>query len=256
MSVELIAEIGSNWNGDEATALTLMYEARAAGADTVKFQHYPDKRYGPHRIPVKLLGHLKEAADSMNLGFLCSVFDLTTLIEYVEVCQPKRVKIASPELVHHELLQACALHGLHILLSTGMSTPTQILDALNVIYAAGGSATTLHCVSSYPAPPEELNLRAMKRLGEFGDYGLSDHTLDPVVAPVMAVSMGASVIEKHFTLDTSQDGPDHSYALDPAGFKRMVHAVRLAESMLGSGRKAVMPSEDPLARRTPEWMAA
>ncbi len=250
MSVEIIAEIGSNWNGDQDTAEDMFETAAKCGADTVKFQHYPDDRYGPHPMSLDDLDLFDDFARQMGVGFLCSVFDERTLNEYIEGCSPTRVKIASPELTDHKLLGACADAGLDIILSTGMSTEHQIVDAVHVIESKGAKVTLLHCVSSYPAPPVEMNLRAMRRLSRYGPVGLSDHTLDPVVAPIMAVALGATIIEKHFTLDKEQEGPDHFYAVDPKGFKQMVDAVRLAEAMLGDGRKRVMPSEDPTDRRT------
>ncbi len=249
MSVEIIAEIGSNWNGDQDTAEDIFEAAAKCGADTVKFQHYPDDRYGPHVMSLDDLDLFDDFARQMGVGFLCSVFDERTLNEYCEACGPTRVKIASPELTDHRLLGACADAGLDVVLSTGMSTEHQIVEAVHVIESKGAKVTLLHCVSSYPAPPEEMNLRAMRRLSRHGPVGFSDHTLDPVVAPVMAVALGATVIEKHFTLDTSQDGPDHFNSLDPRDFREMAYSVRLAESMLGDGRKRVMPSEDPTDRR-------
>jgi N,N'-diacetyllegionaminate synthase len=254
--IEIVAEIGSNHNGDPYTACELIRVATRAGASTIKAQHYPNNRYGPNVMPRKWLSTLTKFASVTGVGFLCSVFDHQTLAEYVEECAPTRVKIASPELTDHHLLRSCAQAGLHIILSTGMSTEEQIAAAVSVIEDRGAKVTLLHCVSSYPSPPDEMNLRAMRRLSRYGPVGLSDHTLDPVVAPVTAVALGAVMIEKHFTLDRSQDGPDHSYAVDPEGLKQMCDAVRMAEAMLGDGRKRVMPSEDPGARRTEEWRAA
>lgn len=251
---EIIAEIGSNHGGDTGHAQLLVDAAAGAGADTVKFQHYPDTRYGPHPLTPQQLRALCDYTHGRKLGFLCSVFDSKTLGEYVRECEPQTVKIASPELTDHALLRECAGYGLRIILSTGMSTTSQILQALEVIYnEADTKVTLLHCLSSYPAPPDELNLKAMLQLGSYGDYGLSDHTLDPVVAPVAAVALGACVVEKHFTLDRGHEGPDHSYAVDPDGFRLMVDAVRMTEQVLGDGLKRVMPSEDATDRRTREW---
>ncbi len=253
MSVEIIAEIGSNWNGDQDTAEDMFDSAAACGADTVKFQHYPDDRYGPHPMSVGDLELFEDFSHQMGVNFLCSVFDEKTLGEYIEVCSPTRVKVASPELTDHKLLRACAAAGLHIILSTGMSTYEQVSEALGVVFNSGSRGLTLlHCVSSYPAPPGEMNLMAMVKepWAAFASYGLSDHSLDPIVAPVAATVLGATMIEKHFTLDKTQEGPDHSYAADPEGFRQMVDAVRLAEAMLGDGRKRVMPSEDPTDRRS------
>ncbi len=253
VSVELVAEVGSNWNGNQDTAEDIFEAAASCGADTVKFQHYPDTRFGPHPMSADDLDLFNDFARQFEVGFLCSVFDENTLREYIETCSPTRVKIASPELTHHDLLRFCATAGLDIILSTGMSTEQQVSEAVAVIERANAKVTLLHCVSSYPAPPEEMNLRAMRRLSRYGPVGLSDHTEDPLPAPVAATCLGATMIEKHFTLDKDQPGPDHWYALSPDGFRVMVNAVRIAETMLGDGRKQVMPSEDPFDRRTPEW---
>jgi len=257
LAVELVAEIGSNHNGDSGTAMRLIYEAAQAGANTVKFQHYPpDGRYGPHPLGKGWMQGFQIHAKDCGVDFLCSVFDQDTLEDYLVACAPSRVKIASPELTDHQLLRACGNAGLHVILSTGMSTEQQISEAVRVIEETGVSVTLLQCVSSYPAPPEEMNLMAMRRLSRYGKVGLSDHSLNPIVAPVTATALGAVMVEKHFTLDRSQDGPDHGYAVDPEGFGAMVEAVRLCERMLGDGRKRVMESEDPTDRRTEEWRAA
>ena len=238
------------------TADDIVSAAGQAGADTVKFQHYPDDRYGPYVMRPEHLGWMQDLAVREGIGFLCSVFDQATLEDYLVACAPSRVKIASPELTDRQLLRACGNAGLHIILSTGMSTEQQIAEAVQVIEETGVGVTLLQCVSSYPAPPEEMNLTAMRRLSRYGKVGLSDHSLNPIVAPVTATALGAVMVEKHFTLDRSQDGPDHGYAVDPEGFRAMVEAVRLCERMLGDGRKRVMDSEDPTDRRTEEWRAA
>ncbi len=255
MSVELVAEVGSNWNGSLETAELLINAVAECGADTVKFQHYPDNRYGPHPIPISWLSHLNHVAKSWNLNFLCSVFDIASLHEYVIECEPTRVKIASPELTYNELLLACVDAGLEVILSTGMSTESEIREATAVLYTADHDVkvTLLHCTSSYPPPLAEMNLNGMLWLSQFANAGLSDHSLDPIMAPVIATSLGASMIEKHLTLDRQQDGPDHAYALDPKDFSVMVAAVRTAEMMLGDGVKQVMPSEDPSDRRNEAW---
>lgn len=254
MSVRIIAEAGSNHNGSYTTAQRLIEAAAKCGCDYVKFQHYPDKRYGPHPMTTHWLEGLNDWADLHSVGFMCSVFDLRTLEEYVDAVPDSPVKIASPELTDDALLKAAAQTGREIILSTGMSTEAQIAHAYVLLLHS--PLTLLHCTSSYPAPPEEVNIRAMgESLLHEHEYGLSDHTLDPTTAPVAAVALGATTIEKHFTLSRTQNGPDHSYALNPLELADMVRAVRLCEQMLGDGVKRVMPSEDPTARRTAEWRA-
>lgn len=254
MSVEVVAEIGSNWNGNYQTAEMIIAEAAICGADTVKFQHYPDERYGPHVLSRDDLIDFSDKAVSHGMRFLCSVFNLRTLRDYVDAVTPTRVKIASPELTDHDLLRACGESGLEVILSTGMSTKDQVFEALNVLYDVDATVTLLHCTSSYPAPPDEMNLKAMKTLSSIASFGLSDHSLDPTIAPVVATALGASMIEKHFTLNRFDQGPDHGYSLDPPYFAAMVAHIRCAEQMLGDGDKRVMPSEDPTDRRTEEWV--
>lgn len=245
MTVEVIAEIGSNWQGDLKVLGHLSEAAAQAGADTVKVQHYMPE-LGPHPFTPTLLAGAKGVVESHGLKFLASVFDLRTLQEYRDACQPTRVKIASPELTHDHLLRE--LGGLEVLLSTGASGWRLVEHAMEVVPTP---LTLLHCVSAYPAPPEEMNVSVISDLLEISGcpVGLSDHTLDPATAPVMAVALGATVIEKHMTLDRTLDGPDQSYALEPDEFAFMVEKVRLAAIMVGDGEKRPMPSEDVSARR-------
>lgn len=248
MTVEVIAEIGSNWNGDMGVLNQLAEVAARAGAATVKVQHYPDQ-LGPCPFTPAQLATAKGLIRAWDVGFLASVFDQRTLDDYRTVCKPARVKIASPELTKDDLL--AELGGLEVLLSTGASNLRQVRHATSLLNRVDAtSVTLLHCVSAYPAPPDHMNLRAMVTLtGLATSVGLSDHTMHPYAAPVAAVALGATVIEKHLTLSRDGDGPDHPYALEPDEFTNMVDAIRLTESMLGDGLKRVMPSEDPHDRR-------
>lgn len=248
MTVEVVAEVGSNWNGNLRTLDKLAIEVASAGADTLKVQHYPPA-LGPHPFTKLQLRQARQIAHSHGLKFLASVFDQRTLDEYLDVCDPDRVKIASPELTRDDLLEQ--LPPLVVLLSTGMSTLEQIDHANEILDGDADSLVLLHCVSAYPAPPREMNLRVLKAMkARYGHpVGLSDHSLNPTVAPTAAVALGAILVEKHLTLSRDQKGPDHAYALGPAGFADMVSAVRACDRMLGSGKKRVMPSEDPTDRR-------
>ena len=243
----IVAEIGSNHDGDLAKAYELIDAAAECGADAVKFQHYPDTSFGPVPMPQEWLGDLYDHANAKGVDFLCSVFDARTMREYLEL-EVGLVKVASPELVRDDLLDMIP-DGYEVMLSTGMSTVPQINHAVARLRYRS-TLTLLHCTSAYPPPPSEMNLRAIPTLREL--YGLpvgfSDHSLD-VTAPVAAVALGACVVEKHFTLARGGAGPDHFYALEPWSFRRMVGLVRETELMLGDGVKRVMDCEDPTDRR-------
>jgi sialic acid synthase SpsE len=207
--------------------------------------------------------------------FLCSPFGIQSARELRDL-QPEFIKIASPELNFTALLKEIASYGLPVLLSTGVSTLGDIEDALSILKGAGGESAgvcLLHCVTSYPAPAEDYNLRVLKSLRQvFGcSVGISDHSMEAELTPVLAVAMGAAVIEKHFCLSRSDPGLDDPIALPPSGFTRMVQSVReasktesrevlarmyrergqkLVEAVLGDGVKRLAPSEKANYERT------
>lgn len=264
-AVFIVAEAGSNWHVDGESlskghwrAIRLIDVAVAAGADAVKFQAFrADDLYPkdtenwnivkPLEIPIPWIADLSSYCTRRGIEFMCSAFSE----EMVDAVDPyvKRHKVASLEITDLSLLRHIASKGKPVIMSTGAATEDQIKDARMAIWNPLGKwakhaipITLLHCVTGYPTPPHEANLLALP-LSEIHLDGLSDHTLDPIIAPVMAVALGASMIEKHFTLSRSLVGPDHHYALEPYELMQMVEAVRLAEKMLGDGRKRVMPSE-------------
>lgn len=258
MSVYVIAEAGSNHDGDLARALDLVAAAAEAGANAVKFQAWnPDTMYVPgsaghagavaHRLPIEWLPSLAAHAAASGIDFLCSVFDGETAAAvdpYV-----KMHKIASLELTWDSLLRCIAAKGKPILLSTGAATLEQIGWAVSTIREANPAAqlTLLHCVTAYPAPMSDMNLHAILTMSvKFQcKVGFSDHSTG-TIAPVIAVALGAPVIEKHFTLDKSRWGPDHHYAQEPHELRAMIGLIRVAESALGDGTKRPMPSEAEL----------
>jgi N-acetylneuraminate synthase len=222
---------------------------------------------------------MKHAADC-NIDFLSTPFDRSSLSYLVDELGLKRIKIGSGDLTNAPLLLDAARAGVAIVLSTGMSTMDEVAEALSVI-AFGYSGISeppsrrafaavwdkpemrmllrdrvalLHCTTEYPAPAEETNLRALDTLRKtYGlETGYSDHTLGIDVA-VAAVARGASIIEKHLTLDRSRRGPDHAASLDPDEFKRMVETIRIVERALGDGHKSPQPAEIknmPIARKS------
>ncbi|WP_298332973.1 N-acetylneuraminate synthase [Asticcacaulis sp.] len=221
-------------------------------------------------LPDAVFRHLARHCQSIGIEFMSTAFDPDSLDFLVSETGIRRVKIPSGELVNPLLLLRAARTGLPVILSTGMATLDEVAMALGVLAhgllglpglprAADAAAaanspegaallaqriTLLHCVSDYPAPPQDSNLRALATLrNRFTlPVGLSDHTEGTCVA-VAAVALGAVVLEKHFTLDQSLPGPDHRASLDVAGLARLVEEARIVESALGDGVKAPRPSE-------------
>lgn len=274
MATVVIAEAGVNHNGDLAMAKQLVEAAASAGADAVKFQTFtaadlataaaPKATYQTvndgsgsqremlERLELSPAQHHELAAHCRHCGiaFLSTAFGLAELELLLEV-GISAIKVPSGEITHRPLLEAMAAaansHNLPVYLSTGMSTLGEVEAALQVFLGAGvtrEAVTLLHCLSAYPAPEEQINLRALKTLSAaFGcQVGYSDHTLG-FTAPVAAVALGAMVIEKHITLDVSLPGPDHVASLEPQPFREMVAAIRSCERMLGDGYKLPQPAE-------------
>lgn len=256
----IVAEISANHGQDLDRALELIRTARACGVDAVKFQAYtPDtltidvkNRYFEIRhskwrgqtlyelyrqayTPWSWFKRLKKAADGEGLGFFSTAFDPTS-IRFLEELGVSTHKIASFELVDIPLIECAARTGKPLILSTGMASCEEIGRALRAARRNGaGVVTLLKCVSSYPADPAEMNLRAIPDLRRrFGcPVGLSDHSMSTVV-PVVAVALGATLIEKHFTLSRKTRTPDSFFSLEPAELKSLVRDVRLAEKALGA----------------------
>jgi len=174
---------------------------------------------------------------------MCTPFGVEEVILLRQLV--KRWKIASGCLTRRPILEAVRDTGLPIILSTGMATITEIAQAEQILW--DDDLTLLHCTSAYPCPIEDVNLRAMLELRDTfrTPVGYSDHTLGITVA-IAAAAMGASVIEKHLTLDRTAAGPDHASSIEPHDFRIMVSAIRTVEEALGDGVKRIMPSEMPL----------
>lgn len=258
--VTIIAEAGSNHDGDIETAKKLIDIAADAGADAVKFQSFrasdllvpsdPDyELLASIELPHKWLSELKVYADSRDIGFCSTPFDAESVNILDDLGVPF-FKIASGDITYEQLLRYVARKGKGILLSTGKSDEEDIDRAISWIHDEGNyDVVLLHCISKYPAAISELNLRVLTTMRDKYDVtvGLSDHTEEPYV-PALAVAMGARVIEKHFTYDKKAKGPDHSYALSPDELKEMVQIVREAESALGNGVK--VPGDRELGELT------
>ena len=251
----VIAEAGVNHQGDVGQAILLANAAKDAGADICKFQHFRAADLQPERYALLKPLELSDAemtniawhCKAIGIEFMCTPFG----VREVEFLAPmlKRVKVASGCLTNWPLLAAVRATGLPVILSTGMSNMARIRGALDVL----GTATLLHCTSAYPCPTNEVNLSAMDTLrarwGASCQVGYSDHTAGIVIA-LAAVARGATVLEKHLTLDRGQAGPDHKASIEPKEFRIMVDAIRTIEAALGAPEKRLQPSEAATAK---EW---
>jgi N,N'-diacetyllegionaminate synthase len=271
MKTLIIAEAGVNHNGDMNLAKQLIDVAATAGADLVKFQTFSAQDLVIRSVPkanyqieannknesqYEMLRNLELTEEmhleliaysqSKNIEFFSTGFDIKSLEMLIRLGQNK-FKIPSGEITNIPLLRFVGKQNKQVIISTGMSDMDEIAQAITVLKEAGthkDKITILHCTSAYPAPYNEINLRALLSIKEsFGtSVGYSDHSSGIEVA-IAAVSLGACVIEKHFTLDKALRGPDHKASLDPMELKKMIAAIRNIELALGDGVKQLMPCE-------------
>ena len=253
--VFVVAEAGINHNGKLEQAKDLIRRAKEAGADAVKFQMFKaeslcSKRSKNFELFKSLeltrddWARIAETAQSLDIIFFSSPFDKES-VELLDDLGVPAFKVASGDLTYLAFLKYIAEKGKGIILSTGMSTLSEIDEALHAIYSAGNKdVALLHCVSNYPTKAEDVNLKAINTLEQVFKLpvGFSDHTVG-IVIPIAAVSLGAKVIEKHFTLDKNLPGPDQKLSLNPAEFKEMVAGIRMIEQALGDGVKIPRESE-------------
>jgi sialic acid synthase SpsE len=291
-NVCIIAELGTGHGADREKAARLIAAAAESGADCVKFQMvYADEILHPNtgavalpggsirlydrfkqlEMPPDFFAEMKECAERHGMIFLCTPFGLRSARE-LRALNPSIIKIASPELNYTALLRETAGYGIPLLLSSGVSRLSDIEAALDVI-GSRAPVCLLHCVTAYPAPPEDYNLRVLQSLSAvFGvPMGVSDHSLDAEIVPSLAAALGAAVIEKHFCLSRNDAGLDDPIALPPHEFAAMTRAVRAAselppsaalaeirrkygaarvEAVLGDGVKRLAPSEQANYERT------
>ena len=271
MKVLIIAEAGVNHNGDINVAKKLIDVAADAGADLVKFQTFSADRLvtesaskadyqklatdnveSQHTMLRKL--ELTEAMHHeliahcalRGIGFFSTGFDIESINLLVSFGQ-ELFKIPSGEITNLPYLRHIGKLGKEVILSTGMSSMDEIESAINALEESGTPRvriTVLHCTTAYPVPMSDVNLRAMQSIRtKFGvDVGYSDHTLGIEIS-MAAVTLGATIIEKHFTLDRTLPGPDHKASLEPSELKSMIDGIRNIEQALGDGIKRLMPSE-------------
>ncbi len=283
-NILIIAEIGTGHEGNLNKGLELVAAAIEAGADCVKFQHvYAEEiihpatgfvplpggliplyeRFLQIQVNLDFLARMKESSEAGGAIFLCTPFGIRSATELLAL-KVAALKIASPELNHLPLVEFCASTNLPAILSSGVSMMRDIERALS--YFASGTAALLHCVTAYPAPAEDYNLRLIDSLSRvFGvPCGVSDHSLDPMLVPALAACNGACIVEKHICLSRSGDGLDDPIALEPSEFLKMTRAIRTfgamgreestgelegiygekrVEAVLGSGVKSLAESE-------------
>jgi N-acetylneuraminate synthase len=259
--VYMIAEMSANHGGDFEQAVKIIHAASDAGADAIKLQTYkPDtmtidcrkdefvvgkgtlweghslyELYEEAYTPWEWHPELKRIAENIGLHLFSSPFD-STAVDFLETINVPAYKVASFELVDIPLLRRIGATRKPVIMSTGMANISEIEEAVTTLRRAGSQEIAiLKCTSAYPAPAEEMNLRTIPSLSEvFGcPVGLSDHTLGIAVS-VAAVSLGACIIEKHFTLSRSMLGPDSAFSLEPHEFKQMVDSVRMVDKAMGS----------------------
>ena len=275
----VIAEAGVNHNGDLELARQLVDVAASAGADAVKFQTFRADGVASAGAPkagyqlettagdesqLEMLrrleldrdafAELKVLAEGRGLVFLSTPFDVAA-VDLLDRLDVAAFKVSSPDLTNLPLLEEIGRRRRPVILSTGLADLAEVETGVAVVRAAGArDLIVLHCVSEYPARPEDANLRAMATMAErlAVPVGYSDHTEGTEVA-LTAVALGASVLEKHFTLDRSLPGPDHRASLEPDELAGLIRAVRRVEATLGDGVKAPTDAERrnaPAVRRS------
>lgn len=268
--VFIIAEAGVNHNGDIDLAYKLVDKAVESGVDAIKFQtfiseegiskyaekaSYQKKVTGEHESQLDMVKKLelsfqdfidlKDYCKRKKIVFLSTPFDFKS-IDFLDELEQDIFKIPSGEIINLPYLRKVGNLRKKLILSTGMATLGEIEFALEILKENGSSdITILHCNTEYPTPMEDVNLKAMQTIKDAFQVpvGYSDHTLG-IEIPIAAVAMGATIIEKHFTLDKNMEGPDHKASLEPDELKEMVTSIRNIEKALGSGIKSPSKSEE------------
>ena len=268
--VYIIAEMSANHNQDYEQAVKIIHAAKEAGADAIKLQTYKPETltidsqreeflikgstpwdgqtlfelYSKAYMPWEWQPKLKEIADDLEIDLISTAYDVSA-VEFLEELNIPAYKIASFENTDLGLIERVAQTGKPLIISTGLANVTDIEESLNTARNAGATKIVLlNCTSAYPAPLEEMNLRAIPVLSKKFSVpvGVSDHTLEDIV-PVVSVALGACMIEKHFTISREQPSPDASFSLEPEEFTDMVKAIRNTEQALGSSKLEIGANE-------------
>ncbi len=274
--VFVVAEAGVNYNGRLDLTLKMVDAAKEAGADAIKFQTfraeqivvpqtkmapYQKKNIGKTKSQLEMLKELElkeefykpiiKHCKKRNIIFLSTPHGGFESVDFLESLKVPAFKFGSGDLTNLPLLQYAAKFGKPMILGTGMATMEEVKEAIKTIKKTGNNKiVVLHCTTNYPCPPEEVNLRAMQTMMKELNVlvGYSDHTLG-IQVPIMAATLGACIIEKHFTLDKNMPGPDHKASVEPGELKEMVKAVRDAEKILGNDIKKPT-SKELIMRKT------
>ena len=269
MGVYIIAEAGVNHNGNFNTAKDLILMAKKIGANAIKFQTFksdnltvknsPLANYQKNALQMNSQYHmlkklelsyksftdLKTYSKEVGIDFISTAFDLESL-EFLKSIHQNIWKIPSGEITNLPYLRKISQIANNVILSTGMSTLEEVRQAFDLLKGNVEKISILHCTSEYPAPLVDVNLKVIEKFKNLFnvEIGYSDHTKG-IIVPISAVALGATIIEKHFTLDENAEGPDHKSSLNPTEFKEMVQGIRDLEIALGSSDKVVTPSEKP-----------
>lgn len=265
--ISIIAEIGWNHMGDSDLAEQMIKAAKLAGATTVKFQYWDPKHlkpgawdddgrrdiYNKAALTIKDIETLQSLCGKYNCNFLISVFG-TIGAKNIFDLGIRDIKIPSHETTNHKLIEYCSEHFDFIYFSSGASTERDTISAVEILCKGNAQYNLMHCVSAYPCNPENANLQRLSWLGSLHDnIGYSDHT-QGTLAPALAISMGATVIEKHFTIDKSLPGRDNKFALDPEEFAEMVRLIAISElNLINHGRGFQQIEEDTVTNYRGRW---
>ena len=250
-----VAEAGLNHNGDVSIAKKMIDAAFNSGADAIKFQTYQSDKFLTEKseyfdffknveLSYEEFKELNDYAKNIGITFFSSPFD-TESGDYLAQIGVPCFKIASSDLTNIPLIEKIAKKDIPIIISTGLATLKEVEDAVNTcLHEGNNKIILLHCVANYPTLPEEVNLKSMELLRTkfHVPVGFSDNG-DSSLVDLVAVSMGADIIEKHFTLDKKLDGPDHSFSIEPKNLKILINQIREIKSMQGNGIKIPQKSE-------------
>ena len=268
-AVNIIAEGEINHNGDVALAKKLVDAAHECGADMIKFQCFvtdsfiaPGSSFLPifreNELSLDEFRQIRDHAEDVGITMISTAGDLDGLAMIVDLDLPV-IKVGSTNITHISLLRAIAATGKPVYLSTGASTIDEIRAALDILQSGGsGPITLFHCTVQYPAEDDVLNLRSIVTMQkEFPDMaiGFSDHSQGSLAAAA-AAALGATVFEKHFTLDNDMPGPDHGFSADPKAFAEYVGTIRSTERMLGSAAKEPTAAEEAVRLNGRRYLTA
>ena len=256
----IVAEAGLNHNGDLRLAKRLVRKAAEVGADAVKFQTFITENFISRQsrlfnvfkkleLSFEEFQEIAELAKSVGITFMSTALDEESA-DFLEKLNVPAFKVASGDLTNLPFLEYLAKKGKPLIISTGMATLGEVEEAMDVIYSTGNKKIALlHCVSTYPADLNDVNLRAICTLKQAFQVpvGFSDHTTS-ILAPIAAVAVCAAIIEKHFTLSKKLPGPDHRSSFEPDEFSEMVKNIRKIEKALGSPRKEPVAAEIEIRR--------